>query len=270
MTGRLESELAFAGALADLAASISLPRAGSDLDVRNKADATPVSEVDIEVERALRRAVAERYPDDGFVGEEDGLGPGGPRVWTVDPIDGTRNFLDGLPMWATLIALVIDGHPVLGLVDAPALSERYAAVEGRGATLDGEPIRASDRAALGDAFVLHSGVEEWLGDDRWSGFARIASASRRTRGISDAWGHMLVARGSADAMLEHDPCGIWDWAAVAVVLGEAGGRLTTLDGSALHDGCDLLSSNGRLHAALLGEISVGASAEGSGSLSPTA
>jgi histidinol-phosphatase len=259
----LVRELAFASELADLAASISLPMATSEVGHRTKADRTPVTDVDIAVEQAMRDAVEAAFPDDGFLGEEVGRTRRAARTWVVDPIDGTQNLLDGLQLWTTLIALTIDDAPVLGVVDVPALGERYVAGRGTGATLNGEPIHVSGDATLHEAFVLHSGVEEWLGDERWAGFSDVASTSRRTRGISDAWGHMLVARGSADAMLEHDPCAPWDWAAASVILAEAGGQLTTIGGGALFDGCDLLSSNGALHAELVTMLANGRRASGS-------
>jgi histidinol-phosphatase len=197
--------------------------------------------------RELAATAAAIAAASGFLGEEEGASPGGPRTWVVDPIDGTRNLIDGIQLWTTLIALVEHDRPVLGLVHAPAVGERYEAVAGRGATLNGRPIAVSTVASVEQSLLLHSGVEEWMRGPVWDGFCSLVGSARRTRGISDAWGHMLVARGSADLLLEHEPCGLWDWAAVQVIVGEAGGRLTTLDGAEPFDGCTLLSSNGLVH-----------------------
>ena len=243
----LEDERGFANELADAAAAIAVSYTADALHVRSKHDETPVTDADAAIERALRDAVSKRFPDDGFLGEEGGASRSSERVWVVDPIDGTWNFIDGIQIWAVLIALVVEGIPVLGLVDSPRLGERYEAVRSEGARLNGDPIEVSTVDRVEEALVVHSGVEEWLGGGYWEGFRRIASRCRRTRGLSDFWGHMLVARGSADVLVEHEPCGLWDWAAVSVILEEAGGRITTLDGEEPHGGCSLLSTNGALH-----------------------
>ena len=243
----LAHERGFAHELADLAAGIASAGPVHGPAARTKVDGTPVSEIDTGVERALRDTVARRYPRDAFLGEEDGLTGDGDRTWIVDPIDGTANLVDGVPLWSVLIGLVVDGRPALGVADVPGLGERYEAVRGEGAMMNGRPIRVSDVDRLDGAFVLHSGLEEWLADGAWEGFRDVVTGARRTRGLSDAWGHLLVARGSADLVLEHEPCGPWDWTAVQVILEEAGGRITTLEGASPRPGSGLLSSNGRLH-----------------------
>ena len=136
----LSEELGFARELADMAASISARWTEGDLGVRQKHDSTPVTDTDVAIERALREAVRARFPEDGFLGEEEGATEGGRRTWVVDPIDGTRNLIDGIQLWTTLIALVDDGRPVVGVANAPAVNERYEAVIGQGATLNGEPF----------------------------------------------------------------------------------------------------------------------------------
>jgi histidinol-phosphatase len=245
-----EDEFAFALELADLAATITLPAFGGRLPVTLKADRTPVTELDPATERALRHAAATTFPGDGFLGEEDGTSGDGERTWVVDPIDGTKNYADGVPLWTTLIALVVGGEPVVGVIDVPTLGDRYAARQGGGATRNGQPVRVSATADLEGAFALHSGIEEWMADDRLSDLARIAARVRRTRGLTDAWGHALVAQGSAEIFLDHDPCGPWDYSAGKIIVEEAGGRMTTLDGAPPHPGCDLLVTNGVLHEAV--------------------
>jgi len=242
-----ERDLEFARELADLAATITLPAFGGRIPVTLKADRTPVTELDTATERALRERASEVFPDDAFLGEEDGRSGHGSRVWVVDPIDGTKNFADGVPLWTTLIALVVEGQPVAGVIDIPTLGDRYTGARGEGAARNGEPIHVSTTASLADAFVVHSGIEEWMADGRLTDLARVAASARRTRGLSDAWGHALVAQGSADIMLDHDPCGEWDYAAGKIIVEEAGGRMTTLDGGPLRPGGDLLVSNGALH-----------------------
>ena len=145
-----------------------------------------------------------------------------------------------MPLWTTAIALAVDGCPVLGIVDAPMIRRRYAACRGRGARVNDDPISVSAVDELGDAFVLHSSMEEWIGGGVLDRLVRVAERSRRTRGLSDSWGHMLVAEGLAEALVEHEPCGEWDWAASVVIVEEAGGRITTLDGSPPRHGSDLL------------------------------
>ncbi len=242
-----QRDLEFAHELADLAAAITLPAFGGRIPVRLKADRTPVTELDMATERALRERVSDVFPDDAFLGEEDGRSGHASRVWVVDPIDGTKNFADGVPLWTTLIALVVDGEPVVGVIDVPTLGDRYIAARGEGAARNSEPIRVSTTASLADAFVVHSGIEEWMADGRLTDLVRVAAGARRTRGLSDAWGHALVAQGSADVMLDHDPCGEWDYAAGKIIVEEAGGRMTTLDGGSPRPGGDLLVSNGALH-----------------------
>ena len=242
-----ERDLAFAHELADLAATITLPAFGGRIPVTLKADRTPVTKVDTATERALRERAAAVVPDDAFLGEEDGQSGHGERVWVVDPVDGTKNFADGVPLWGTLVALVVRGEPIVGVIDVPTLGDRYAASLGGGATRNGGPIHVSATSTMANAFLVHSGIEEWMADDRLADLTRIAGRARRTRGLTDAWGHALVAQGSVDILVDHDPCGEWDYAASKIIVEEAGGRITTLGGGPLHPGCDLLVTNGSLH-----------------------
>ena len=244
----LHEDLAVALAAADAAAAITLAWFGDRLHVELKADATPVTEVDRAAERAIRSVIAERAPGDGVLGEEGGDTPGETgRTWVIDPVDGTRLYAEGIPLWTTLIALRVDGRPVVGVADAPALSARYHAVRGGGAWRGERHLHVSAIDAIGEAFVGHSPIEEWagVGDDRH--LLRVAGRARHTRGLSDAWAHLLVAQGSMEALLEHAPCYAWDWSATQVIVEEAGGRITTLQGAAPAPGSNLLVSNGHVH-----------------------
>ena len=247
-TGTLRADLEFALELADVAAAVTLAWFGARLPVELKADATPVTEVDRRAERAIRDAIAERFPEDGVLGEEEGETLGtSDRRWVLDPVDGTKLYAEGIPLWTTLIALEVGGEAVLGVADAPALGDRYHAHRGEGAWRGSSRLEVSDVAALDDSFVAHSGLEEWIGPGDEDRLWRVASRARRTRGLSDAWAHLLVAQGSVEVLLEHEPCQRWDWAATEVIVEEAGGRITTLDGGAPAVGGDLLVSNGRVH-----------------------
>ena len=251
----LSADLAFAHELADAAAAVTLPWFGHRLPVELKHDATPVTEVDRAAEHAIREAVAVRFPEDGVLGEEEGLDEGSNgRCWVIDPVDGTKLYAEGIPLWTTLIGLTIDGEPVLGVADAPALGDRYHATKGGGAWRGDRRLEVSDVASLGEAFVAHSGVEEWIGGGRIDALLRVAARARGTRGLSDAWAHLLIAQGSVDALLEHEPCFAWDWTATGVIVEEAGGRLTTLGGRPPSPGADLLVTNGVLHDEVLGVL----------------
>jgi histidinol-phosphatase len=248
-----EEELAFANELADEAERIGLSFFGGSFETRTKADRTPVTEADVAIEKAIRQAVRERFPGDGVLGEEGGSDGDTSRRWIVDPIDGTKNFTDGIQIWSNLIALAVDELPVVGVVGFPALGERYAAARGSGARLNGEPIQVSRADRVSRSFVVFAGMADWLEGPDASGVQEIVREARRNRGFGDAWGHMLVARGSADVMLERE-LATWDWAAVQVVVEEAGGRITQLDGSPLAHGRSVLTTNGSLHDEILARL----------------
>jgi histidinol-phosphatase len=258
-------DLAFALSLADTAAGVTLAWFGHRLPVELKADATPVTEVDRAAERAMREAIATRFPDDAVLGEEEGLTGGrSGRRWVLDPVDGTKLYAEGIPLWTTLIGLEVDGEPLLGVADAPALGERYHATLGAGAWRGDRRLAVSGVDALADAFVLHSPLGEWASDGTEEPLIRVARRARGTRGLSDAWGHLLVAQGSAEALLEHEPCYAWDWTATGVILREAGGTLTRLDGTPPTHGEDLLVSNGKVHDEILDGLGQPARAQVSG------
>ena len=251
-----EAELAFAEEAARAAGELALERFRGAVGARRKADGTWVTEADEAAERSLREAIAARFPAHNVHGEEEGLtrADGGPAVegaptWIVDPIDGTHNYVDGVPVWATLVALTVDGEPVVGVVEAPALGETYAAARGLGARLNGEPIRVRPAPALEDALVLFGAFADFLPEHEEL-LLRVVRAAGRDRGLGDFWGHMLVARGSADAMLDAAPLALWDVAALQPIVAEAGARLTALEGSPWRAPGPALCAAEPLHAEL--------------------
>ena len=250
-----EHERAAAIGWADRAGEIAMGLfRGDGLEVRRKADMTLVTQADTSVERMLREQIAAAFPEDAILGEEEGGShdPSG-RVWIVDPIDGTANFARGVQVWATLIALQIDGQGVLGVVNAPALSERYVAVRGEGATMNDNTIRVSDVAEVRDAHVLFQELDTLLSGSYSAATQGLIADCWRPRGFGDFWAHMLVARGSAEVMLE-PRLATWDLAAPQVVIEEAGGRCTTFDGGPLGHGRSMLATNGLLHDAVLARL----------------
>ncbi|MFN8158358.1 MAG: inositol monophosphatase family protein [Candidatus Nanopelagicales bacterium] len=243
----LDDDLALALHLADVAAAVTLPAFGRRLDVALKADDTVVTEVDAAAERAVREALREHRPDDGVLGEEEGLVEGSSgRVWVLDPIDGTRMYAEGIPLWTTLVALRDSTGVLVGVADAPASALRQHAARGAGAWEVGRRLAVSPVDRLADSFVLHASVEEFAGLGETSSLERLVTASRGSRGMGDAWAHLMVARGSAEALVEAAPCYEWDWAATSLILDEAGGRTSALDAAAPYAGCRLLATNGRI------------------------
>jgi histidinol-phosphatase len=248
-----DAELAAAHEIADRAGAMAMSFFRHDPEVRWKPDATPVTEADIAIEAMIRDELARRFPGDAIRGEEGGVQGDSDRLWVVDPVDGTRNFAAGIQIWANLIALRVGGEYVLGLVNAPALQERYAATRGGGATWNGEPMRVSDVERTADGMIVFGDVEVWAGTDLARRFHELAHAARRNRGFGDFWGHMLVARGAAEAMIEPE-LSEWDFAPLVPIVTEAGGRVTQLDGSAPAHGLSILSTNGRVHDEVLAAL----------------
>ncbi len=256
--GTIEADLALAHRLADAAAAVTAPWFGDRLPVELKSDASPVTEVDRAAERAIRTVLAEAAPGDGILGEEGGEAPGTTgRTWVIDPVDGTKLYAEGIPLWTTLIALVVGDRPVVGVADAPALHTRYHAARGAGAWRGAARLAVSGVAPLSEAFVGHSPLEEWMGAGHEARLLQVAGAARRTRGLSDAWAHLLVAQGSMEALIEHEPCFPWDWSATQVIVEEAGGRITTLEGAEPTPGSTLLVSNGRVHDEIVETLASG-------------
>jgi histidinol-phosphatase len=254
----MDADLEFALELADLADAISLPRfRAADLVVETKPDMTPVSEADRAVEQSLRERVAAARPGDVVLGEEYGTGeqaatllPAGGCRWIVDPIDGTKNYVRGIPVWATLIALERDGAVVAGVASAPALGRRWWAVRGHGAFADGHPIAVSKVERLEDVQLTFGGLRTWRKYGLLDRFLDLAGRCWRVRGFGDFWMHMLVAEGSADVAVEME-VNLWDLAVPKIILEEAGGRFTDLSGRATADGGSALSTNGLLHDEVL-------------------
>ncbi len=249
-----EDELAFANTLADIADEISMTHfRRKDISVRTKQDGTPVTEADEGIERALRTEIAKAFPDHGVLGEEEeeAKGSSGSR-WIIDPIDGTKNYSWGIPIWASLIALEVDGTVVCGVASAPALGERYAARRGGGATRNGEAIGVS---AVSDLSRARIGFTSIRGFDRTpyaDAFHKLVGGAAFDRGVGDFYGHMLVAAGSLDVMAEPD-LKPWDLGPLIVIVEEAGGRLTDFSGRAhIYGGpAGVLTTNGRLHTSAL-------------------
>lgn len=243
-----EADLELALALADRADQITGAAFGrTDLVVETKSDLTPVTEADRSVEQALREVLADERPDDGVAGEEFGDQPGaGARRWIIDPIDGTKNFVRKVPVWATLIAL--EGE--VGVVSAPALGRRWWAARGLGAFAGGEPIGVSKVDRLEDAQVSFGSLSGWEDHGGVERLIQLTQRCWRSRGFGDFWSHMLVAEGACDIGL--DPVvDLWDLAALQVIVEESGGMFTDLAGVARADGGSAISSNGLVHSAAL-------------------
>ena len=256
-----ENDLRLALRLADTADAISLPRFGAaDLRVDSKPDLTPVSDADLAVERAVRTLLAAERPRDSVLGEEFGDSiPGARRRWVIDPIDGTKNFVRGVPVWASLIALMVDEQFAVGVVSAPALARRWWAGAGAGAyssfnASDPRRLRVSAVSVLADASLAYSDYSGWEAAGRGPQFRGLADSCWRTRGYGDFYPYMLVAEGAVDVAAEPD-LNLWDVAALVPVVTEAGGRFTGIDG---HDVSlstpSALASNGLLHASVTGML----------------
>lgn len=254
------ADLEIAKQLADLADSITLPRFGAaNLKVDSKPDMTPVSDADIACEQQLRALLGTVAPEDAVLGEEfGGDAHFAGRQWVIDPIDGTKNFVRGVPVWATLIALLIDGHPVVGVISAPALGRRWFAAEGLGAyrqilpTLSADEIHAPERIAvsditdLADASISFSSLEGWRDRGLRDNFIALTDDTWRLRGFGDFYSYCLLAEGAVDIAAEPE-VSLWDLAPLALLVEEAGGRFTSLSGERGPHGGDALATNGHLH-----------------------
>ena len=242
--------LAAAMEAARAAGEIALGYYRTGFDVTLKADATPVTQADRGAEQAIREVLGRAFPDCGFLGEELGAVGDQRRRWIIDPIDGTRNFIRRVPVWATLIGLEEDGEVTVGVIHNPVTGELLAARRGGGAWRDGERVRVSSVDDLAEATLLHAGLRLLREAGCWDGFVRLVDATDRQRGFGDYLGYALVAEGKAEIYLETD-LKAWDLAACQVIVEEAGGRFTDFAGApTVHSGT-ALASNGRLHDAAL-------------------
>jgi histidinol-phosphatase len=253
------ADLDLARQLADTADALTLARFGAaDLAVRAKPDLTPVSDADTAAERAIRDVLSDARPEDAVSGEEYGTEGAGSRRWVIDPIDGTKNYVRNVPVWATLIALLDGTEPVVGVVSAPALARRWWAARGAGAwtsVAGGEARRmaVSGVTSLADASLSYSSLSGWETLGLRGAFLALTDQVWRSRAYGDFWSYMLVAEGAVDLAAEPE-LSLWDMAALAPIVTEAGGRFTGLDGiDGVHQG-NAAASNGLLHDALLSAL----------------
>jgi histidinol-phosphatase len=257
---RYSDDLSLAHVLADTADKISMDRFRAlDLRVESKPDLTPVSDADRAVEKAVRATLARTRPRDGVLGEEFGTTPAaagpGHRQWVIDPIDGTKNYIRGVPIWATLIALMEGDQPVVGLVSAPALGRRWWGALGHGAYAgkragSATPIKVSAVRRMGDASFCYSSLSGWEETGRLAPILDIIRQSWRSRAYGDFYGYMLVAEGAVDIMVEPE-LSLWDLAALIPIVTEAGGTFTDLTGRSGPGGGSAVATNGKLHEDVL-------------------
>ncbi|MBO0841042.1 MAG: histidinol-phosphatase, partial [Sciscionella sp.] len=252
----------------DAADAITVDRfRASDLRVDRKPDRTPVTDADLAVEDTIRELLGDARPADRVAGEERGgliddaddadsnaAKSNADRCWLLDPIDGTKNFLRGVDVWATLIALLVDGVPAVGVISAPALARRWYAVRGGGAWLansvGAQRLSVSKVSTLDDAYLSTTDLASWSEYRTRDEYLRLVDACWQSRAFGDFWQHCLVAEGVIDIAVE-PVVSPWDVAAVRVLVTEAGGTFTDLAGRPRHDGGSALSTNGRLHRAAL-------------------
>ena len=257
----LDEWLGFALAACDAADEIALHHFRRDLEISTKPDRSFVTIADQSIERLIRERIHARFPDHGLVGEEYGEEAGaGSTRWYIDPIDGTHNYIRGVPLFGTLLALEIDGEMQLGVLSAPALRERWYASRGGGAWAVGAAGQAGPRriqvsrvASLADSQILYGSAAELDASGLVPGFRGLLRAAWRERGFGDFWGYALLAEGAAEAMIEVD-AKTWDLAAPLVLIEEAGGRLTDFSGARRIDRLQMVASNGILHEEVLARL----------------
>jgi histidinol-phosphatase len=249
-------DLRLAHVLADDADSLTTARFKAlDLHVMSKPDLTPVTDADQAVEESIRRTLSRVRSRDAITGEEQGTTGNSQRRWIVDPIDGTKNFVRGVPVWATLISLVVDDEVVVGVVSAPQLQRRWWASAGGGAwtgksLLKATRMQVSDVRRLEDASFSYSSLSGWEDRDRLEDVLSLMRRCWRTRAYGDFWSYMLVAEGAVDIAAEPE-LEVYDMAALDVIVREAGGSFTSLDGSAGPWGGNAVATNTHLHDAAL-------------------
>jgi len=252
MASDYTDDLRLAHVLADDADSTTSSRFKAlDLHVMTKPDLTPVTDADQAVEEGVRRTLSRARPRDAVVGEEQGSSGHSQRRWVIDPIDGTKSFVRGVPVWATLIGLMVDDEVVVGVVSAPQLNRRWWAMKDGGAWTGKSLLRASacqvsDVSRLEDASFAYSSLGGWEERDRLEDFLALSRRCWRTRAYGDFWSYMLVAEGAVDIAAEPE-LELYDMAALDVIVREAGGIFTSLEGEPGPEGGNALASNGKLH-----------------------
>jgi histidinol-phosphatase len=253
-------DLRLAHTLADAVDALTMDRFKAlDLSVETKPDLTPVTDADRSAEQLIRAQLGRTRSRDSVLGEEFGTTGSSPRQWVIDPIDGTKNFVRGTPVWATLIALVDNGEPVVGVVSAPALGKRWWAAKGTGAYMgrslsDAKRIQVSSVADLSDASFSYSSLTGWEERGSLDGFLNLTRAVWRTRAYGDFWSYCLVAEGAVDIAAEPE-LNLHDMAALVPIVTEAGGRFTDLSGVDGPHGGNAIASNGLLHEAARAHLS---------------
>lgn len=250
-----QADLDLALELADIADAISLERFRAlDLHVESKPDRSPVTDADRSVEQALKDLLAAKAPGDALIGEEYGNSGSASRTWIIDPIDGTANYLRGVPVWATLIALAVDGKPMVSVVTAPAMGRRWWAAPEIGAftkDIDGttRELKVSAIGELENASLSYNNLQLWDQAGKLDQLTELSRQIWRTRAYGDFWSYMLLAEGSVDIVAEHD-LKIYDIAALVPIVELAGGKFTALNGPLTADSSSVLATNGKLHAAV--------------------
>jgi len=254
-----QKDLDFCQKLADLADEISMARFGAlDLVIETKPDLTPVSDADKKVEEELRKLILEYSPTDSIIGEEFGVDGESNREWILDPIDGTKNFVRGVPFWGTLIGLRIDNKMQVGMVSAPALGRRWFGAIGHGSYLrtntnnfkKERKLQVSKVSRIEDAYFGYSSQERWAKRNQEENFEKLLKKVWRARGFGDFIIHMMVPEGSIDFSME-PKLALWDMAALEIIVKEAGGKFSNLAGAAGIEGPGAISSNGLLHQEII-------------------
>lgn len=239
-------------AAAQQAGRLALRYFDVDVAVEWKDDRSPVTVADRDAEMQLRMALLEAFPDDGFLGEEHGekAGSSGYR-WIIDPVDGTRNFVRNIPLWGTLVGLEYRGEPIAGVVVVPALNQTYRALRGDGAYRDERRLHVSSVSTLTESTIFYTSLSWFERAGRGQDFLQVVRQTQTQRGYGDFYGHVLVAQGSGELMVEHG-VHIWDVAAILPIVEEAGGRFSDWDGNRTIERVDVVVSNGKVHDEALG------------------
>jgi histidinol-phosphatase len=246
----LDRALGAAVEAARAAGDVALKYYRTGFDVTMKPDATPVTQADQGAEQAIREVLGRAFPEHGFLGEEFGAVGDQSRRWIIDPIDGTKNFVRHVPIWATLLAFEEAGEIVVGVIHNPVTGELLSARRGGGARLNGQPVRVSTIAGLREATLLHAGLKLLKDAGHWDGFVRLVDATDRQRGFGDYLGYAMVAEGKAEIYVETD-LKAWDLAPCKVIVEEAGGRFTDFAGAPTIYSGSAFATNGVLHDAAL-------------------